>query len=163
PGRDRAPRRPLPRPGAGGDAAGGGGALLALLGDAPPDDRIGGPRPAARAPPPHPPGRDGGRGEVLRREVRPPAPRAAGGVLLARLRASLLGLRAPAEALGPAGAFGLGNRGGARVLGRDDVGTLEVGKRADLALYRVDDLGRSGIADPLTAIALAPPARAEAV
>jgi cytosine/adenosine deaminase-related metal-dependent hydrolase len=84
-------------------------------------------------------------------------------LLLARLRASLLGRREPAAALSPSGAVGLGNQGGARVLGRDDVGTIEVGKRADLALYRADDLGRGGIADPLAAIALAPPSRAEAV
>jgi len=84
-------------------------------------------------------------------------------LLLARLRSAMLGAPAPAAALSPSGAFGLGNQGGARVLGRDDVGTIEVGKRADLALYRVDDLGRAGIADPLVAIALAPPARAEAV
>jgi cytosine/adenosine deaminase-related metal-dependent hydrolase len=84
-------------------------------------------------------------------------------LLLARLRASMLGRSAPAAAISPGAAFALGNQGGARVLGRDDVGTIEVGKRADLALYRADDLGRSGIADPLAAIALAPPARAEAV
>jgi cytosine/adenosine deaminase-related metal-dependent hydrolase len=84
-------------------------------------------------------------------------------LLLARVRAAMLGVPEPASALGPSGAFALANQGGARVLGRDDVGTLEVGKRADLALYRVDDLGRAGIADPLAAIALAPPARAEAV
>jgi cytosine/adenosine deaminase-related metal-dependent hydrolase len=84
-------------------------------------------------------------------------------LLLARLRAAMLGAPEPAAALTPEGAIALANQGGARVLGRDDVGTLEVGKRADLALYRVDDLGRAGIADPLAAIALAPPARAEAV
>ena len=75
----------------------------------------------------------------------------------------MLGGPEPASALTPEAAIGLANQGGARVLGRDDVGTLEVGRRADLALYRVDDLGRGGIADPLAAIALAPPARAEAV
>jgi cytosine/adenosine deaminase-related metal-dependent hydrolase len=75
----------------------------------------------------------------------------------------MLGAPEPAAALSPSGAFALANQGGARVLGRDDVGTLEVGKRADLALYRTDDLGRAGIADPLAAIALAPSARAEAV
>jgi cytosine/adenosine deaminase-related metal-dependent hydrolase len=84
-------------------------------------------------------------------------------LLLARLRASMLGGREPAATLSPSGAFALGNRGGARVLGRAEVGTIEVGMRADLALYRADDLGRAGIADPLAAIALAPPARAEAV
>jgi cytosine/adenosine deaminase-related metal-dependent hydrolase len=84
-------------------------------------------------------------------------------LLLARLRASMLGAREPASALSPSGAFALGNRGGARALGRAEVGTIEVGQRADLALYRADDLGRAGIADALAAIALAPPARAEAV
>jgi cytosine/adenosine deaminase-related metal-dependent hydrolase len=84
-------------------------------------------------------------------------------LLLARLRAVMLGEPEPAAALTPEAAIGLANRGGAAVLGRDDVGTLEVGKRCDVALYRVDDLGRAGIADPLAAIALAPPARAEAV
>jgi cytosine/adenosine deaminase-related metal-dependent hydrolase len=84
-------------------------------------------------------------------------------LLLARLRASMLGSREAAAALSPSGAFALANQGGARVLGRDDVGTIEVGMRADLALYRADDLGRGGIADPLAAIALAPPPRAEAV
>ena len=84
-------------------------------------------------------------------------------LLLARLRASMLGHPDPAAALTPSDAFSLGNRGGALVLGRDDVGTIEVGKRADLALYRLDDLGRGGISDPLTALALAPPPRAEAV
>src|SRR6202022_1961220 len=80
-------------------------------------------------------------------------------LLLARLRAAMLGAPNAAAALAPSGAFALANQGGARVLGRDDVGTIEVGKRADLALYRVDDLGRAGIADPLAAIALAPPDR----
>ena len=75
----------------------------------------------------------------------------------------MLGAREAAAALSPSGAFALANQGGARVLGRDDVGTIEVGMRADLALYRADDLGRGGIADPLAAIALAPPPRAEAV
>ena len=84
-------------------------------------------------------------------------------LLLARLRASMVGDRDAAGALSPSGAFALGNQGGARVLGRDEVGTIEVGKRADVALYRVDDLGRGGISDPLAAIALAPPGRAEAV
>jgi cytosine/adenosine deaminase-related metal-dependent hydrolase len=84
-------------------------------------------------------------------------------LLLARLRAAMLGEPEPAAVLTPEAAIGLANRGGAEVLGRDDTGTLEIGRRADLALYRVDDLGRGGIADPLAAIVLAPPARAEAV
>jgi cytosine/adenosine deaminase-related metal-dependent hydrolase len=50
--------------------------------------------------------------------------------------------------------------GGARCLGRDDeIGSLEVGKLADLALWRLDGLGHAGIADPVTALVFgaAPP------
>jgi cytosine/adenosine deaminase-related metal-dependent hydrolase len=47
----------------------------------------------------------------------------------------------------------LATSGGARLLGRDrDVGSLEVGKLADLALWRVDGLGAAGIADPVCAL-----------
>jgi cytosine/adenosine deaminase-related metal-dependent hydrolase len=53
--------------------------------------------------------------------------------------------------------------GGAACLGRDDCGTLEVGKCADVAFFRVDDLGHAGVRDPIAGLALAPPARAEAV
>jgi cytosine/adenosine deaminase-related metal-dependent hydrolase len=43
--------------------------------------------------------------------------------------------------------------GGARCLGRDDeIGSLEVGKLADLALWRLDGIGHAGIADPVTAL-----------
>ncbi|MFP5021685.1 8-oxoguanine deaminase [Pseudonocardia phyllosphaerae] len=54
----------------------------------------------------------------------------------------------------------LGTLGGARVLGREDeIGTIETGKLADLALWRLDDLGHAGIADPVAALVLgaAPP------
>ena len=60
-------------------------------------------------------------------------------------------------------AWRLATKGGADCLGRDDCGTLEVGKCADLALYRVDDLAHTGVADRLAGLALAPPARASAV
>jgi cytosine/adenosine deaminase-related metal-dependent hydrolase len=56
----------------------------------------------------------------------------------------------------------LATRGGAECLGRDDCGTLEVGKCADIACFRVDDLAHAGIKDLVAAIALAPPARAQA-
>ena len=60
-------------------------------------------------------------------------------------------------------AWRLATAGGAECLGRDDCGTLEVGKRADIACFRVDDLAHAGIKDPLAGLALAPPARAETV
>ncbi len=67
------------------------------------------------------------------------------------------------KALDIRSAWRLATKGGAECLGRDDCGELEVGKCADVALYRVDDLHHAGIADVLAGLALAPPARAEAV
>jgi cytosine/adenosine deaminase-related metal-dependent hydrolase len=51
---------------------------------------------------------------------------------------------------------------GARCLGRAaEIGSLEPGKRADVALWRVDDLGGAGIEDPVAALVLGPPRRCE--
>lgn len=50
--------------------------------------------------------------------------------------------------------------GGAGVLGRaDDIGSLEAGKQADVALWRLDTLAHTGIEDPVAALVLgsAPP------
>jgi cytosine/adenosine deaminase-related metal-dependent hydrolase len=84
-------------------------------------------------------------------------------LLLARVRAAMLGHEDAAEALDARTAWSLASGGGAACLGRDDCGALEVGRCADVALYRLDDLEHSGIEDPLQALALAPPARAQAV
>ena len=84
-------------------------------------------------------------------------------VLLARLRAALLGRDDAATALDGRQAWSLAWSGGAQCLGRDDCGTLETGKCADVAAFRVDDLAHVGIDDALQALALAPPSRAEAV
>jgi len=84
-------------------------------------------------------------------------------LFLARTRAAMLGRVDAPTALDARAAWRLATAGGAECLGRDDCGTLEVGKCADLALYRVDDLAHAGVADPLAGLALAPPARAEAV
>lgn len=50
---------------------------------------------------------------------------------------------------------------GARCLGRRDIGTLEAGKRADIALFDLRDVGYSGAADPLSALLLCAPTRVE--
>jgi cytosine/adenosine deaminase-related metal-dependent hydrolase len=84
-------------------------------------------------------------------------------LLLARVRAAMLGHPEPAGALDARTAWSLASAGGAACLGREDCGALEVGRCADVALYRLDDLAHAGIDDPLEALALAPPARAEAV
>ncbi len=48
--------------------------------------------------------------------------------------------------------------GGARVLGRaDEIGSLEVGKLADLAVWRLDTLAHIDIADPVAALVLGAP------
>ncbi|KLL96949.1 hypothetical protein NJ76_08065 [Rhodococcus sp. IITR03] len=48
--------------------------------------------------------------------------------------------------------------GGARVLGREnEIGSIEAGKLADLALWRIDGLAHSGIADPVAASSSAAP------
>ncbi|HKB34383.1 MAG TPA: 8-oxoguanine deaminase [Candidatus Dormibacteraeota bacterium] len=84
-------------------------------------------------------------------------------LLLARGRAALQGDPDAATAMDARGAWRLATAGGAACLGRDDCGTLEPGKCADVAFFRIDDLAHAGIEDPLAALALAPPARAEAV
>jgi cytosine/adenosine deaminase-related metal-dependent hydrolase len=77
-------------------------------------------------------------------------------LLLARVRSG-------PGALDARSAWRLATQGGAECLGRDDCGTLAPGKCADVAIFRVDDLSHAGMADLLAGLALAPPARAEAV
>ena len=82
------------------------------------------------------------------------------GSLLEELRHAALFARArggPA-ALSVREALRLATYGGAQVLGRAaEIGSIEVGKLADLALWRVDTLPHAGIADPVAALALASP------
>ncbi|MBH0778261.1 8-oxoguanine deaminase [Nocardia bovistercoris] len=55
-------------------------------------------------------------------------------------------------------ALELATMGGARVLGREaEIGSIEPGKLADLALWRMDTPAHEGIADPVTALILGPP------
>src|SRR6266581_5603609 len=78
-------------------------------------------------------------------------------LLLARVR------NASPQALDARTAWRLATKGGAECLGRDDCGTLEPGKCADVVCFRVDDLAHAGIKDLLAGLALAPPARAQTV
>ena len=52
-------------------------------------------------------------------------------------------------------------RGSARCLGRDDIGDIAVGKQADLALFRLDDIRFAGAGDPLAALILCGAQRAD--
>ncbi len=84
-------------------------------------------------------------------------------MLVARARAAMIGAPDAAAAMSAREALTMATSGGARVLGRPELGTLAVGQRGDVALYRMDDLVQAGMAEPLAGLALAPPPRAEAV
>ncbi len=59
-------------------------------------------------------------------------------------------------------ALELATIGGARLLGRaDEIGSLEPGKLADIALWRMDTLPHASIADPVAALVLGAPAPLE--
>jgi cytosine/adenosine deaminase-related metal-dependent hydrolase len=82
------------------------------------------------------------------------------GELAAEVREALLfaRLRGGPGAMSARGALRLGTIEGARCLGRDDeLGSLEAGKLADVALWRLDGLEHAGIADPVAALVLGPP------
>ena len=70
----------------------------------------------------------------------------------------------PGPAAGPAAltarqALAMATMGSARCLGRqDEIGSLEVGKQADVVLWRLDGLGHADIADPVCALVFGPPA-----
>ena len=72
-------------------------------------------------------------------------------LFLARLRAG------QPDALTPYEVLGLATSGGARCLGRPDLGRLEVGARADIAVWPADDL--ADIADAVAGLVLGPTRR----
>jgi cytosine/adenosine deaminase-related metal-dependent hydrolase len=82
------------------------------------------------------------------------------GSLLEEVRHALLFARAVGgpHALTVRDALVLATLGGAAVLGRtDEIGSLEVGKLADLALWRIDGLAHADVADPVAALVLGAP------
>jgi cytosine/adenosine deaminase-related metal-dependent hydrolase len=81
--------------------------------------------------------------------------------LLNETRQALLVARARRgpEAMTPREALGLATRGGAEVLRRDDLGSLEPGKCADFAVWRIDALRFGGADDPVAGLVLSAPHR----
>ncbi|HEX4804937.1 MAG TPA: 8-oxoguanine deaminase [Conexibacter sp.] len=66
-------------------------------------------------------------------------------------------LRDGAAALSARQALALGTIGGARCLGRGaELGSLEPGKLADVAVWRVDETGQAGIDDPVWTLVFGP-------
>jgi 8-oxoguanine deaminase len=72
-------------------------------------------------------------------------------------------LRYGAQKITPELALGWATKGSAQLLGRADIGELAVGKQADLALFRLDELRFSGSHDPLSALLLCGADRADRV
>jgi cytosine/adenosine deaminase-related metal-dependent hydrolase len=83
------------------------------------------------------------------------------GAMIDELHQALLSarLRSGPLALTVRQALQLATMGGARCLGRaDEIGSLEPGKLADVALWQVGGLAGAGIADPVAALVLGAPA-----
>jgi cytosine/adenosine deaminase-related metal-dependent hydrolase len=86
------------------------------------------------------------------------------GALSVELREALLvaRLRDGPAALTARDALALATIEGARCLGRDDeLGSLEPGKLADVALWRLDGIDHAGIEDPVAALVLGVPQRVD--
>src|SRR6185437_12749820 len=56
-----------------------------------------------------------------------------------------------------------GTKGGASVLGRDDIGELAVGKQADIAMYKLNEIQFYGADNPLAALIICGATRADKV
>jgi len=81
--------------------------------------------------------------------------------MLAEVRQGMLMTRAVsgASSMTARDALRVATRGGAECLGRDDIGSLEVGKRADIALFDLNELGYQGAeSDPIAALVFCAPA-----
>jgi 8-oxoguanine deaminase len=86
------------------------------------------------------------------------------GNLLAEARQAMLTTRARrgAASMTARQALWVATRGGAACLGRDDIGAIEVGKRADIALFAIDGLTHRGAeADPVAGLIFCNPGPVE--
>jgi cytosine/adenosine deaminase-related metal-dependent hydrolase len=85
------------------------------------------------------------------------------GDLLLEVKQAVLVARARGgpRALSVREALRLATRGGAEVLGRDDIGSLEPGRRADAAVWRTDGLALAGASDPVAGLVLSAPHRVD--
>ncbi len=85
--------------------------------------------------------------------------------LMQEVRQALLiqRLRYEADEFTHTDALTLATKGSAQVLGRNDIGEIAVGKRADLALFKLDEPRFSGAHDPLAALVLCGASQADAV
>ncbi|MDZ4096213.1 MAG: 8-oxoguanine deaminase [Paracoccaceae bacterium] len=83
------------------------------------------------------------------------------GNLIQEARQALLMQRVArgADAMSAREALEIATLGGARVLGRGDCGSLEVGKRADIAIWDVSGIEAAGAWDPVAALILCGPTR----
>ena len=79
--------------------------------------------------------------------------------MLAEVRQALLLARLArgADSMTVMDALKMATVGSAACFGRDDIGRLEVGKAADLAIFSLDDIGYSGAGDPVGALLLCHP------
>ena len=98
--------------------------------------------------------RRAGRRRLRLQRAKRPLPRGEAGAARARGRGGPAALTAR-EALR------LGTRGGADVLRRADIGSLEAGKCADFAVWRTDGLELGGAADPVAGLVLSGPHRVD--
>jgi cytosine/adenosine deaminase-related metal-dependent hydrolase len=85
------------------------------------------------------------------------------GDLFLEVKQALLVARARGgpQALTARDALRLGTRGGAAVLGRDDIGELSPGKRADFAVWRTDGLELGGATDQVAGLVFSGPHRVD--
>lgn len=83
------------------------------------------------------------------------------GNLVAEARQTMLLQRVArgADAMSAREALEIATRGGAAVLGRPDCGTLEPGKRADIAIWDLSGIEAAGSWDPVAALMLCGPTR----